>query len=301
MRSKSISLKKKQMVTGIFFVAPWVLGFLSFFAYNLFQTILYSFSDVKILDSGGFDVIPVGMYNYMHAVMVHATFNRELTESLSNVLIDVALIVFFSLFISLILNRTFKGRSMVRAIFFLPVIMAAGAIVDALDANLRNITGGVSATLEEFSQVEGLNVTSIVFLLTDFGMPVSVINYIVDAAARVYEIVRSSGVQILIFLAALQSISPALYEVADIEGATKYESFWKITFPMVSPLILTNVVYTIVNQYENSEIVVTSRNVAFAQMDFGLSSAMTMMSSTSICIILAVVSFLISKKVFYMT
>jgi ABC-type sugar transport system permease subunit len=116
---------------------------------------------------------------------------------------------------------------------------------------------------------------------------------------RVYEIVRASGVQILIFLAALQSIPVSIYEMAKIEGANAYETFWKITFPMVSPLILTNVIYTIVDSFIVSDVVDAAYTTAFTSSNFGLSSAMSVLSSAGVCIILLVVGYIISKRTFY--
>jgi ABC-type sugar transport system permease subunit len=140
---------------------------------------------------------------------------------------------------------------------------------------------------------------SVAFLLLDFGMPPQFIEYILAAIGNLYGVIRSSGVQILIFLAALQAIPGSLYEVAQIEGATAYESFWKITIPMVSPLTLTNVVYTIVDAFAQSTIVQLAYTTAFTNVNFGLSSAMSLTSAAVALLFLAVVSFAISRYVYY--
>ena len=131
------------------------------------------------------------------------------------------------------------------------------------------------------------------------GLPDKAAGYIVGLVGRIYEIVRASSVQIIIFIAALQSVSSSLYEVSKIEGATGYETFWKVTFPMVSPLILTNVVYTIVDSFVNSEVVDMAYSAAFTNYDYGLSSAMSMLSTLIVCVILFVVGALITRKTFY--
>lgn len=288
------------MYIGLFFVTPWVIGFLAFFAYNMVQTIIFSLNKLTMTE-GGYALSFVGLNNYDYAFRKSSDFVRTLTESTGSILIDVPLITFFSLFIAVLLNRKFKGRALVRAIFFLPVIMASAAITAALASNLQNMLGGLSSTAAgtDTQQVNGLNIQAIAEMLSDYGIPHQMIDYLVGAVGRLYEIIRNSGVQIIIFLAALQAIPGALYEVAQMEGATPYEAFWKITFPLVSPLILTNVIYTIVDLYSQSKIIDTEMTTAFTQLNFGLSSAMSLVSSALICVILAVCGFLISRKVFY--
>lgn len=296
---KELTLRQRQMLFGYLFIAPWVIGFLIFFASNLVEAIIYSVSRVSINDNGGFSLSYVGLQNYKYAFMQHASFNRTLAESIGNSLLDVVLIIPFSLLMAIFLNKKFKGRGLVRAIFFLPVIMASPAITAAIDSTLQAVMGGVASSTGDFQQTTGFNMTSMVYMFVDLGIPNALIDYLVEAVQRVYEIVRSSGVQILIFLAALQSISPALYEVAKIEGATTYESFWKVTFPMVSPLIVTNVVYTIVDLYAQTDVVELASTVAFTEQNFGLSAVMSLVSSGCICLALVIVCGLISKKVFY--
>ena len=298
-KKRELTLKQRQMLFGYLFIAPWLIGFLVFFASNLVEAIIYSVSKITINENGGFSLTYIGLDNYKYAFMQHASFNRTLAESIGNSLLDVVLIIPFSLLMAIFLNKRFKGRGLIRAIFFLPVIMASPAITAAIDSTLQAVMGGVASSTGDFQQTTGFNITSMVYMFVDLGVPDVLIDYLVGAVGRVYEIVRSSGVQILIFLAALQSISPALYEVAKIEGATTYESFWKVTFPMVSPLIVTNVVYTIVDLYAQTEVVELASTVAFTEQNFGLSSVMSLVSSGCICVALVIICALISRKVFY--
>lgn len=136
-------------------------------------------------------------------------------------------------------------------------------------------------------------------ILSDIGLPLSFVDYIVDAILRIYEIITSSGVQILIFLAALQSVPGAMYEVAKIEGATAYESFWKITFPLVSPLILTNVIYTIIDSFSGSSVTQMIFSTAFTTQNFGLSAAMSWIYTLIISLVLVIVGYVLSKRVHY--
>lgn len=309
-RRKGLSLRGREVRSGLLFISPWIIGFLFFFLGNLGQSIIFSFNDIIIdQEYGGFDLQFAGLAHYHHIFLEHGTFNRELVESILQMLVNVPLIIFFSLFMAILLNRAFFGRGLVRAIFFLPVIMATSAIEGSLELIMGLMMGGVTSVPPEIMRVEqGFDAASIAFMLADFGMPVMIVNYIVEAIAMLHDIIRASGVQILIFLAALQAIPPSMYEVAQIEGATGYEAFWKITVPMVSPLILTNVVYTIVDTFAQSSVIESARAMMFTSvtladgtsvMAFGQSSAMALVSSIFACAVLLIVGWAISRYVFY--
>lgn len=283
---------------GLIFILPWLVGFIFLFAIPLVQSMQYSLSELKIAP-GGYELNFIGLENFREALFVNANYTRILTESLTEMAWNVPMILFFSLFSAVLLNQKFRGRPLARAIFFLPVILASGAIVSAQESGLISLTGS-SEIAEELGKAQyGFDVQSLTFLLDGAGLPNWFIEYIVDAVERIYEIIRSSGVQILIFLAALQSVPPAMYEVAKIEGATGYEAFWKITFPMVSPLILTNIIYTIIDTFSNSPVTQTIYETAFQSGDFGLSAAMSWLYTIVVSLVLIIVGFLVSKRVFY--
>ena len=135
--------------------------------------------------------------------------------------------------------------------------------------------------------------------MLEAGVNESIVLYLTGAVDRIYDIVSQSGVQILIFLAGIQTISPQLYEAAKIEGATGYEAFWKITFPMVSPLILVNVIYTVIDSFANNAATDLIREVGFSNFNFGLSAAMAWIYFIAVALILLISTYLISKRVFY--
>ena len=287
------------MVYGYVFIMPWLIGFLLFFVKSMMTTIVFSLHNLKIDPLGGYTLEWVGFENYVFAFTEHADYNRILVESIQNILIDVPLIIFFSLFIAILLNQSFKGRTVIRAIFFLPVILMSPAVMTALSSAMDMMAGGISTVPQDMQQTDGFSARYLLQTFISLGFPAGLLDYVEDAVNRVYDIVKASGVQILIFLAALQSIPGALYEVAKIEGATAYESFWKVTLPMVSPLILTNVVYTIVDYFVVSEVVDVSYITAFTSLNFGLSSTMSIISTTAVSLILLITGYVISKKVFY--
>jgi len=300
-RRKGMTLRRREMVSGLLFISPWLVGIVFFFLFNVFQAARYSFNDIEIdRVYGGFDLVPVGFDHFYFIFREHGTFFIQMWMSIVDMVIVVPLIIFFSLLMAIILNREFLARGAVRAIFFLPVVMATPAIVGTMQLVMAMMLGGVQSIPPEMAaQASGFNAQGIAIMLLQFGVPPQVITYIVQAIAMLHDTIRASGVQILIFLAALQAIPASMYEVAQIEGATGYEAFFKVTIPMVSPLILTNVVYTIVDTYAQSEVVATAQSTAFQQQNFGVSAAMSISSSLLACLVLLVVGWAISRYVFY--
>ncbi|MEG6614593.1 sugar ABC transporter permease [Pseudoclostridium thermosuccinogenes] len=299
MKIRRITLRQKRAVTGLLFILPWFIGFVVYYVRSLILTVQFSLSNVEIMKTGGYQATYTGLSNYRYAILEHARFNQVLVNSLSDILIDIPFIIFFSLFMAILLNSKFKGRSLVRVIFFLPILMGSGAVLESLELATRNIIGGASAMIEELSAGNQINIEYFLNVFEELGLPAVLVDYITGLVSRIFEIVRASSVQIIIFIAALQSIPNSLYECAIIEGATGYETFWKITFPMVSPLILTNVVYTIVDFFVNSQVADLAYEMAFTNYNYGLSAAMSIISTVVICFILAVVSALITRKTFY--
>ena len=219
-------------------------------------------------------------------------------------LIDVPLITFFSLLMAILLNKKFKGRTLVRAIFFLPVLLNSDAIVSAMDTARTLMSGGISnasAEMAEAASGSGVGLDYYIQMFDALGLPMGILQYVSGAVARISDIINASGVQIVIFIAALQSIPGSMYEVAKIEGATTYETFWKVTFPMVMPHIITNIVYTVVDSFADSEVVELAYKTAFTEMNYGLSSAMSLISTIVTCLILVLVCRFIQKRTFYYT
>lgn len=291
---KTHSYKSQRARWGFLFVLPWLLGFIFFFFIPLLDSLRYSFSSIKV-NSNGMDMKFVGFKNYIEALTVNTSFNRTLIESIMDMLVNVPLIVIFSLFLAVLLNQKYFGRSMARAIFFLPVILASGVIfslessslVDAINAENAS-TGGSGFRSFELQK-----------MMLNIGGSETIVSYLTGAVDRIYDIISMAGVQILIFLAGIQTIPPHLYEASKIEGATGYEAFWKITLPMVSPLILVNVVYTIIDSFSRNNLTDLIKETGFTSFNFGLSSAMAWIYFISIALILGISTFIISKRVFY--
>lgn len=299
MKKRSLTLAQKRTVNGYLFILPWVIGFCAFYLRSLIMTFQFSLSNLTV-DVGGYSLSWAGLDNYLYAFTVHGSFKQVLTTSVMNMLVDVPLIIFFSLFMALMLNQKFRGRTLVRAIFFLPVILNAEAIMDAIETAAAMVSSGVSSTSQELaSETAGVGIGYYMELFGNLMISRDLLEYIVGAVNRINSIVSASGVQIVIFIAALQSIPSSMYEVAKIEGATGYETFWKVTFPMVMPHIITNIVYTVVDSFVTSDVVTLAYNTAFTEFNYGLSSVFSLVSTVVTCAILVLVCGYISKKTFY--
>lgn len=268
-----IKYETQTKIWGLVFILPWFLGLLIFFAVPFVQTLWYSLNDVTPAPLG-LEKAYVGFSNYKKTFtsLVLGTSNQTFTwvlmTAILDLLLDLPIVLIFSLFVAVLLNTKFKGRSFVRAIFFIPVIFNATAVNIALSSEISNyLQANSSGTGTAF-----FNLINFESFLMEMGIGRELINFLITAVNRIFSIVNVSGVPILIFLAALQSIPKYLYEAAKMEGATSYETFWKITFPMVSPMFLVVIVYTVVDNFMSSSVIAfidQTRN----NMDYGLSSA----------------------------
>ena len=303
MKKFHLTMAGKRARNGYLFILPWFIGFLLFYVRSLFMTVQFSFSVLTVPPSGGYELEFAGLGNYITAFTGHGQFKQTLANSLGNMLIDVPLIIFFSLFVAMLLNRKMKCRGLVRAIFFLPVLLNSDAIASTLSFAAQMMAGGLSSTSAEMAEAtasgSAVNMQYFIALFGEIALPTTVLDYIVGAVGRISDIIKASGVQIVLFIAALQSITPSMYEVAKIEGATGYETFWKVTFPMVMPHIITNTIYTIVDAFSKSEVVTLAFDTAFKEGNYGLSSAFSVISSLITCALLALVVGLMSKRTFY--
>ncbi len=301
-KKKRMTLATKRAISGLLFISPWLIGFIFLYVRSIWQTVQFSLSDVSVSsETGRYALDFIGIKNFVYEFTEHATFSQTLVTSLKDILIDVPLITFFSLFMAILLNKKLPGRTLVRAIFFIPVIMNSEAISTTITAARDAMMGGLSATSTAIAESasSGINMDYYISLFKELAIPDTLLDYVVGAVSRINDIISASGIQIVIFIAALQSIPSSLYEVANIEGATAYETFWKVTFPMVMPHIITNIVYTVVDSFVNSEIVTMAYDTAFKNQMWGVSSAMSLTTTVIICLILGLVCGFIQKRTFY--
>ena len=294
-----LSYEQRNALYGYRFILPWLIGFIIFYIGSLFNLVEFSLSKIGLDAATGMTKEYVGLANFIEAFTSHGTFKQTLTSSVIDMLIDLPMIIFFSLFVAIMLNRKFKGRSVVRAIFFLPIILSADTVGTAIQRATELVNAGVASSGTEMAQAGAVSVSYYMQLFGDLAIPESVLGYIVDAVNRIGSIIRGSGVQIILFIAALQSIPGALYEVSRIEGATAYETFWKVTFPMVMPHIITNTIYTVVDRFSTSQIVVLATRTYKELYNYGLSAAFSIVSTLITIAILGLIVYLLNKRAFY--
>ena len=272
---KSVKKEKKSRLNqnvGIVFSLPFIIGLLVFFIPTVFMGIRFAISDVSI--SEGLSFTFTGIKNIKYALRTDPKYFQLVLSDLSGLLTTLPIVLIFSLFVAVLLNSKVWGRSFFRVIFFLPVI----ACVGMLAAGANNLVMQTMTSSAQETENEALTAMSdIKTMLQNLSFSPQLISIVSGAANNIMDIVNRSGVQILIFLAGIQSISPSIYESANVEGASGWEVFWKITLPMISPMMIANVLFTFVDSItrSNTELVSYVQNMAFGRAEFGYAAAMS--------------------------
>ena len=297
--NKQKNLRRRKAIAGYMFIAPFLIGFIAFMIMPFLESLRMSFSNVIIgAGQGGFKMDYIGIKNFKDAFLVDSEFTRFLTEELTKMAVQVPTTVIVSLFMALLIDQNFKGRTAVRAIFFLPVILSSGVLVGLEYDN--TLVAGLQDYINENSQLTSVTAT-LEQVLSTSGLGTRFLDQVYDIINNVYDVIMASGVQIIIYLAGLQSVTDSMYEAADIEGCTRWESFWKITLPMVSPMILVNVIYSIVDFFmrSDSEIMTKISDTMIIKMDYGFSSAMAWVYFVAVMLIIGISTLIISRWVHY--
>ena len=307
-RKKIASLDRRKARAGWFFVLPFLIGFALIYLPMVWQSIQISFSVTNFLNDGGSKIVWVGFQNYKDALTVDPEFTQILLKGLGNLVIDIPSILIFSLFMAIMLNQKMVGRGVFRSIFFIPVVLSTGimetiAAMDSLTDYMESgegIDDGSGKTQEALVSADDL-----ALLFSNMKVGTELVDIVTSTVNNIFDIVNRSGVQMLIFLAALQSISPAIYESCKIDGATSWETFWKITLPMISPMILVNGIYTIIDSFttESNPVMVYVQTV-YSKTEYGnkaasISTAMAWIYFLIVGLIVALIAAILSGFVFY--
>ena len=303
------TIQARRARTGTLFILPLIIGFLVFMARPLYLSFLMSLSKVVVVEGtmsrfnislnilGKNLIVPFGNYNY--AFVSDPDFNKLLVDEMGRMAINTIATLVMSFVIAVILNQNFKGRTICRIIFFLPVILSSGVLPGIEKQNAYfNLMTSISDAVEQSSGVDLSR--SLQNLLSVSGVAQEVFDVIFQMINSIYDIIMASGIQIIVFLTGLQSISPSLYEAAEVEGCSAWESFWKITFPMVSPLLLVNCIYTIIDFFmKNDNKVMEHINTLMygTQMDFGAASAESWIYFGVALVFIGISTFIITRAV----
>ena len=291
---KRLSYEKKKSVAGFLYVLPWVIGLVYFFLVPLVNSLVYSFNDLRIIP-GRLEMRFAGLAYYSQ-LFANETLTKKLVDSMGNMVYQLPMILIFALFIACILNQKFRGRIFFRAVFFFPLIIASGVALGILNGDVvaRAMMSGTtnSALFSSFSMKDVLLAAGVNYNIADAFF--SILN-------NVFNLTWKSGFQILLFLAALQTIPSSVYEVSRIEGATAWETFWKVTFPMISPVIVLNLVYTVVDSFTDStNPVIMEINRLSLETSYSMSSAVSWVYFAFILALLGLLYFVVNRKVIYL-
>lgn len=295
--SKKLSYEKRKQLYGYGFISLWLLGSAFFFIIPLIKSLWYSFNEVTFGESA-MRTKWIGLRNYYDVLFKDKDYTDFLAETLFETLWKTILIIIFSLFIAVILNQKFKGRTMARAIFFLPVIIATGPVYKIISGDLGS-TGNAGAG--QFSTMFSVNlIEELMQFLGIYGLTDNMGEIIGTIADNIFGIVWSSGIQILLFLAALQNIPSSAKEAAQIEGATAWEYFWKITLPLVSPIIFASLIFTVIDSFTSPVNKVMERiHVMKEDLQFGIASSMAWIYFLIVLIAIGIITAIINKFIYY--
>lgn len=292
MKRPHITLKGRDALCARVFMLPFYLGFLLFSIKPMIETFTFIFHSVTIR-YGGYDMTYTGIKNLNKIFNEDPDFLLNLFTSVGDMLWQVPSILFISLFLAILINAKFRGRGLVRVIFFLPVVVVSGAVITIIQNDVvasAALSGGVVAGGKiEYS-------VGIEQLLLDAGVSTKIVSFFTTLANSMFNMLWKSGVQIVLFLAGLQSIPSSLYEASSVEGATKLDDFFKITLPMTIPIMLVNTVYTIVDQFTDANNAAMNQvMVAVTELEFGVGAAMAWSYFVLISICIALMMWLFSR------
>lgn len=313
-KHRGASLNEKKSRMGWVFILPFVIGLVFIYASVIYESFIYSFAQyntIPAIKGGGYSLTWVGFENFTKQ-LIETTVNDEgktflemMLTSFAQQILDIIIIIMFSLFIAVLLNQKMVGRAAFRAIFFIPVVVSAGIIAKIDNANntiLESMSSMEGIDLGEVISSGGLvNMMDIGMMLESLGVGGQFTELITNLVSNIYNIVNRAGVQMLIFLAGLQSISPSIYESCQMEGATGWETFWKITFPMISPMILANAFYTVIDSFtaESNEVMQAIIDISPNGVPNGQQSAAAWTYFMIVIVTLGLVALICRKFVFY--
>lgn len=295
LKNKRPSLEAKRVKVGYLFTLPFIIGAAVAIVYPIIVSVMYSFADITA-NASGYNIKFVGLGNYNNIFNIDPTFKRILLNTLKSTALNVPVVIIFSFFLASVLNTEFKGRGMARTVLFLPMILNSNLVKSILsgDAVMGSVTEKSSADTAQISGAfEGF--------LSKLDIGTGVTDLLVSSVDNITNILAMSVIPIIIMLAGLQSVSKSVYEASYVEGATKWEVFWKISLPIVSPMILVSVIYCIIDSFTSVDnaVIEKVKAVSFTGLEFGLGSAMAWSYLLIVLAIVALVYLAVNRFVSY--
>jgi len=291
---KRLSYEKKKRYIGLLFIAPWIIGTLWFFIRPVVESFLYSIGELSV-GTGSLDLKIIGWEHYIRAFTGDSSFLPHLTSSILPLLYQIPIILVFSLFQAILINQKFFGRTFVRAVFFLPIIIANGIVITIMNGDAFSQIMTQNAGADQMFKSEMLNI-----MLKEMNINATLVESITGLVDTLFSLLWKSGIQTLLFLSALQTVPESMYEAARMEGGTAWENFWKITFPMLSPTILINLVFSIIDTFNDyGNVVVNYINSFSRSAFFEYSACLSWIYSVLIVALLALAYGVVNRFVYY--
>ncbi len=271
-KSKRVGLETIRSRQGYFFVAHWIVGLVLFIAVPIVNAVRYAFCDVSI-EASGIETTFAGLKHFKTILIEDPNYLNNLRDSFGKFLYTLPIILALSVVFAVLLNQNFPGRTILRAVFFLPVIMAGTNLIGMM--NTGSVVGSTAVVYSGAEYTYG-SIIDYKTILSNLNLPQQLTSIFSDYLQRVFQLVFDSSVQIILFLAGLQSIPRSLYEASAIEGATKWEEFWFITIPMLRHIISLVMIYTMIEFFTttNNPVIREAYNVLRSRQIYDLSSAM---------------------------
>ncbi len=294
MKKKKSSLEVVRQRYGYTFVAHWGIGLIIFFIVPLFSSVIYAFSDVSI-GGNGVEIDLIGTKHFVQILKEDPNYINNLRDSLGSIFYSLPIIVALSLILAIILNQNFKGRTFFRGVFFMPVIIVSSVVIvhmqsTYVNAPLFTMSSGNSATTSG-------NLIDFETMLINLNLPNQITTMLSNLLGNVFGLIWNCGVQTILFLAGLQSISSSLYEVSKIEGANKWEEFWFITVPMLKDVLSLVIIYTMIELFTavDNPVMKVSYTLMQERQVYDRSSAMLWLYFFIVLLVIGVVLLLYNR------
>ncbi|RXZ78918.1 sugar ABC transporter permease [Paenibacillaceae bacterium] len=223
-------MKSYANVTGYLFISPFLIGFFVLTFYPMLQSLYFSFTDYSLLEPGRW----VGTNNYVRMFTADPNFATSLGITFTYVMFAVPLKLLFALLVAMFLNKELKGISVYRTLIYLPSLIGGSIAVAVLWKNIFGAEGFVSKLFSWFG-VENMSMVT---------NPQTALSTLILLQAWQF------GSAMIIFLAGLKQIPRELYEASSVDGASKVRQFFSVTLPMLSPIILFNLILGLIGSFQ---------------------------------------------------